>query len=88
MNTQTYRQNNVRRMIKLEFERNYIEVPFDHELRDFFAQVEPNTAKPEDIHVMFCYFHLYWPFKVVRHNDKEINYPQLFRNYRVREIRG
>lgn len=76
-----------RTILRLNFERNHIEVPMDDELRDFFAQVEQNTAKPEDVQVLFSYFHIYWPFKTVYHNGKQINYPQLYRGYYVREER-
>lgn len=75
-------------ILRLNFERNSIEVPFDQELLDFFAQVEHNTAKDEDIHVMFSYFGLYWPFKTVYHNNKQINYPQSYKGYWVRDDRG
>ena len=81
-------QRKVSRSIRIEFERNYIEVPFDNEIRGFFSQVEPNTAKPEDIHVAFAYFHIYWPFRTIRNNGKDVNYPQTFRGYSVRERRG
>lgn len=74
--------------LRLNFERNSIEVPFDSELRDFFAQVEHNSAKEEDIHVMFSYFGLYWPFKTVYLNGKQVNYPQVYRGYYVRDDRG
>lgn len=78
---------NRRTFIRLEFERNYIDVPFDQELQDFFAQVEPNTAKSEDIGVMFNYFQLYWPFNTRYVNKKAVNYPQLYRSYRIIEGR-
>lgn len=74
-------------VLRLNFERNSIEVPFDPELRDFFAQIESNTAKDEDIHVMFSYFGLYWPFKTAYNNGKQVNYPQLYKGYFVREDR-
>jgi hypothetical protein len=73
--------------LRLNFENTSIEVPFDNELRDFFAQVEPNTAKSEDIHVLFSYFQMYWPFKTYIKDKKPINYPQLYRSYFVREDR-
>ena len=74
--------------LRLNFEQNSIEFPLDndsnYELRDFFAQVAPNSAKEEDIHVMFAYFRLYWPFKTIYNNGKKINYPQLFKGLYVR----
>lgn len=74
--------------LRLNFEQNSMEFLLDcdsnYELRDFFAQVEPQTAKEEDIHVMFAYFGLYWPFKTIYHNGKKVNYPQTFRGLYVR----
>lgn len=81
----TYRpQKKSKAILRLNFERNSIEVPFDIELRDFFSQVEYMTAKPEDIHVVFAYFGIYWPFKTVYVNGKQLNYPQLYKGYWVR----
>jgi hypothetical protein len=74
-------------VLRLNFERNSIEIPFDSELRDFFAQVEPNSAKEEDIHVLFSYFGLYWPFKTIYLNGKQVNYPQVYKSYFVRDER-
>ena len=77
-----------RKVIRLNFDKNSIELPFDNEVKDFFSQIEAGTAKEEDIHTAFAYFQIYWPFKTVWVNNKQINYPQLFRSYFVREDRG
>jgi len=84
--TSVYRKTS--KFIKIEFERNYVEVPYDNEIIDFFSQIEFETAKAEDVHVAFAYFHIYWPFKTIKNNGKDINYPQLYRGFIVRERRG
>lgn len=77
-----------KRILRLNFERNSIEVPYDNELHQFFSQIKPDSASSEDIHVMFSYFHIYWPFKTMVVNGKAVNYPQLYKGLYVREERG
>lgn len=74
-------------IMRLNFEKTSIEFPFDSWVRDFFAQVEPGTAKPEDIHVAFSAFQIYWPFKTFkdRVTKVETNYPQNYCGYYVRD---
>jgi hypothetical protein len=77
-----------RKVLRLNFERNSIEVPYDSELHRFFEQVKPESASAEDIHVMFAYFQIYWPFKTMVVNEKPVNFPQLYKGLYVREDRG
>lgn len=75
------------RVLSIRFEKQAIEVPMDEDLAQFVQQIEPNSAKDDDIHVFHAYFQLYWPFKTEysQVNGKSVgtNMPQLYRGYRI-----
>jgi hypothetical protein len=75
------------RTISIKFERQSLELPVDEDLVQFVQQIEPNTAKEDDIHVMHAYFQIYWPFKTNYYQEngktKSENVPQVFRGYRI-----
>ncbi len=74
-------RKNPNQVLRINFDKQSIEVPFDKELLDFVKQLEPDTAKEEDIHVLGSYFQLYWP---VRALNPKVNTPQFYRSYFVK----
>jgi hypothetical protein len=74
-------------VLSIRFEKQAIEVPMDEELAQFIQQIEPNSAKDDDIHVFHAYFQLYWPFKTEysQSGGKSVgtNMPQVYRGYRI-----
>ena len=75
------------RVLSIRFEKQSMEIQMDEELAQFIQQIEPNTAKEEDVHVFHGYFQLYWPFKTeytqVNGKTSATNKPQLYRGYRI-----
>lgn len=75
------------RTISIRFEKQNLELPMDEDLAQFVQQIEPNSAKEDDIHVMHAYFQIYWPFKTnyTQVNGRSVctNSPQLYKGYRI-----
>ena len=73
--------------ISIRFEKQTLQLPLDEELVQFVQQMEPNTAKEDDIHVFHAYFQIYWPFKTeysTQHGKSiSVNKPQNYRGYAI-----
>ncbi len=73
--------------VSIRFEKQTLQLPMDEELVQFVQQIEPNTAKEDDIHVFHAYFQIYWPFKTEYYTEngksKSVNKPQVYKGYMI-----
>lgn len=81
MQKQRSPRKNVNQVVRINFEKQSLEIPFDKELLEFVRQLEPDTAKDEDIHVLGSYFQIYWPVKAI---NPKANTPQLYKSFFVK----